>query len=211
MTKSKKNKGPAGRDAGKTVSYWLNGKWVTRRVGINSKGPTVLQLAAWHLTELVSNLLRPVKSFIKVGFALEVRNTSLYPYNKAFAENYFRALRGKYPDVEIDYPKAVFSKGSMPINNESRVSVEKEGIRYTWDAQLDVQGMHRNDRVMMVAYCPEKKYAFYEPDGARRSEGTDLLPMVKYQEPVLIHTYVAFLSADKKSISTTLYTGEVLW
>jgi hypothetical protein len=211
MTRSKKKKGPPPAETGRTISYWLKGQWVTRRVGVNNNAATVLQIAAWQLTALVNHLLRPVKNFIEVGFEIEVKGTNLYPYNAAFAENYFKALRGKYPDVEIDYPNAVFSKGSMPVNEETTVSLVDRGIRFSWDAQLNLRGMHPNDRVMMVAYSPEKRYAFYDPDGARRSEGTDLLPLVKYPEPVLIHTYVAFLSANKKRISTTLYTGQFLW
>lgn len=211
MATSKKKGGPASGKTGNTVSYWLNGQWVTRTIGVNNKEPTVLQLAVWHVTSLIATLLRPVKSFIKIGFALEVKHKPMYPYSKAVAENYEKALKGEYPEVEIDYPKAVFSKGSMPVNYETTVELSDKGIRFTWDASSIFLGMHPNDRVMMVAYCPEKKYAFYDPDGARRKEGTDFLPMIKYPDQVVIHTYVAFIAANKKSISTTFYTGEFLW
>jgi len=34
---------------------------------------------------------------------------------------------------------------------------------------------------------------------------------MKYHEKVTVHTYLAFIAANKKSISTTIYTGEFLW
>lgn len=211
MARSQKQKSSYVGKSGGSVSYWLNGQWVTRTIGKNNNPPTILQIAVKHLTAVVSTLLRPVKNFIKLGFSMEVKGTNMNSYNKAFKENYVKAIQGIYPDIIIDYPNAVFSKGNMPVNEETSARMTAEGVRFSWDATLNLKGMHPNDRVMMIAYCPEKKYAFYDPDGARRKEGTDFLPMVKYPERVTIHTYVAFIAADKKSISTTFYTGEFLW
>lgn len=211
MATSRKKMGPAIGKIGKTVSYWLKGQWVTRTIGINTKKATVLQFAIRQITRLIANLLRPVKNFIKIGFALEAENTTMYPYNKAVSENYFNAIKGEYPNIEIDYPKAVFSKGKMPVNTEASTELGPEGITFKWDSKIMLRGMHPNDRVMMLAYCPEKKYAFFDPDGARRQEGSDFLRMVKYPEPVIVHTYIAFIAANKRGISTTYYTGEFLW
>lgn len=195
---------------GNKVTYLLNGQWVERTIGINNAPPTLLQKAIRAAVALVADLLRPVKGFIRAGFAIDAKGTLHSANNKAVSENIMNAVQGEYPDQYIDFTRVIFSKGKMPVV-KADVAVTESGLIFTWDKDSVLKGMQPSDRVMMIAYCPEKKYAFYEIDGARRWEGRDLLPMVKYHERVIIHTYVAFMSATRKSISTSLYTGEFLW
>jgi len=211
MATSKKGKSEFKGKIGNTVTYELNGQTVKRTIGKNTKDPTKLQLAVRSAVALVADLLRPVKGFIRTGFALEVKNTLLNANNKATSINILNAVKGVYPNQYIDYSKAIFSGGKMPVNTEIDVSVTDTGLAFAWDPAYLLKGMHPNDRVLLIAYCPEKKYAFYETDGARRKEGKEQLPLMKYHEKVTVHTYLAFIAANKKSISTTIYTGEFLW
>lgn len=210
MATSNNNKELNGK-IGKTVTYLLNGQWVTRTIGLNTKAPTILQLAARQMVGLITVLLRPVKGFIKVGFALEIKNTFLTANNKATSENLLHALTGEYPDQRVDYSKAIFSKGTMQLNKEFDVSLTETGLLVRWDPDYLLKSMLPSDRVMVIAYCPEKKYAFYETDGAKRKKGRFHLPLVKYHQRVVLHTYVAFIAANQKTISNTTYTGEFLW
>jgi len=211
MATSRKGKSEFKGKIGNTVTYELNGQTVKRTIGKNTKEPTKLQLAVRSAVALVADLLRPVKGFIRTGFALEVKNTLLNANNKATSINLLNAVKGVYPDQYIDYSKAIFSWGKMPVNTEIDVSVTDTGLDFAWDPAFLLKGMHPNDRVLLIAYCPEKKYAFYETDGARRKQGKEHLPLMKYHEKVTVHTYLAFIAANKKSISTTIYTGEFLW
>ena len=211
MATSKKKNGEFKGKIGNTVTYELNGQLVKRTIGKNTKEPSVMQLAARQMIALINGLLRPVKVLIRIGFELEVKDTFLSANNKAVSENMLNAIKGSYPDQEIDFTKVVFSKGKMPVNTEIDVSVTETGLAFAWDPAFLLKGMHPNDRVLLIAYCPEKKYAFYETDGARRKEGKEHLPLMKYHEKVTVHTYLGFIAANKKSISTTIYTGEFLW
>jgi len=210
MATSKNNQGLKGK-IGRTVTYLLNGQWVTRTIGDYEKNPTVLQLAARQVLGLVTILLRPVKGFINIGFALEIKNTFLTANNKATSVNILNAVTGEYPDQHIDYSKAIFSKGTMPLNPEFKVSLKDEGILFQWEPNYLLSGMLPTDRVMVIAYIPEKKYAFYETDGAKRRKGSFYLPLVKFKEKVTLHTYVAFIAANQKTISDTTYTGKLIW
>jgi len=209
-TSKKKNDHFVGK-VGNTVTYLLNGQWVKRTIGKYDGPPSVLQLATRMMVSLLANLFKPVKGLIRVGFAQQAKNSTRHAHNIATIENKIVALKGEYPNLEINYPGVIFSKGTMPVNPEMKVSIKETGLIFTWDAELLMKGMHSSDRVIMIAYCPEKKYAFYEVDGARREEGSDYLPLLKYREPVVIHTYAAFISANKRNISTTVYIGEFLW
>jgi hypothetical protein len=209
-TSKKKNDAFVGK-VGNTVTYLLNGQWVKRTIGSYDGPPTVLQLATRMMMSLLANLFKPVKGLIRVGFAQQAKNSIRHAHNIATIENKLTALKGEYPNLEIHYPGVIFTKGTMPFNTEMQVSIMETGLIFTWDAELLIKGMNPSDRVVMIAYCPEKKYAFYELDGARRKEGSDYLPLLKYHERVIIHTYAAFISANRKNISTSVYTGEYLW
>lgn len=210
MATTRKKDDPFIGKVGNTVTYWLNGQWVKRTIGVFEGPPTVLQLAARNVLALIASFLKPVKGFIRIGFARAVKDTTLNFHNKATIENKLRALKGEYPDVEIDYAKAIFSLGEMPLT-EVKVAMIEAGLVFSWDPDYQAKGINPTDRVMMIAYCPEKKYAFFEIDGARRKEGSDYLPLLRYSKKVKIHTYVSFISASRTNISTTVYTGEFLW
>jgi len=211
MATSKKKNGTYSGKIGNTVTYVLNGQWVQRSIGINNNPPSILQLTARMVLRLLAELFKPVKGLISVGFAPQKKNSRLNAHNIATIENQLRAIKGEYPDMEIDYPNVIFSKGDLPVTANFKVTVIATGLFFTWDTAEITRGMLSTDRVMMIAYCPAKKYAFYDLDGARREEGNGYLPMLRYREQVIIHTYAAFISACRKRVSTTVYTGEYLW
>lgn len=210
MATSKNNNQFQGK-IGRTVTYLLNGQWVTRTIGMSDSSPTLLQLAARQVMGLVTFFLRPVRGFIKLGFALAVKNTFLTPNNKASSVNMLKAVAGEYPNQYIDYPNAIFSEGTLPVNTDFKVSLKEDGLLFEWEPSNLLMGMLPTDRVMVIAYCPKKKYAFYETDGSRRQKGSFHLPLVKFDEEVVLHTYAAFIAANQSKISNSTYTGEFRW
>lgn len=196
---------------GRTVSYPLNGQLVTREIGLITKPPTIPQLIVRQRTEIIAALLKPVKEFVEVGFELETRKTLLNPYNMATSVNRLNAIVGDYPNQQVDFTKASFSKGRIPVNKQIQVSVTDIGLKFSWDPEFILPGMQAKDRVMLIAYCPEKASAFCQLDGAKRKEGTEQISIPRYHEQILIHTYLSFIASDRKSISSSVYTGKLLW
>ncbi|WP_158795617.1 DUF6266 family protein [Pedobacter sp. L105] len=196
---------------GDTVSYPLNGQVVSRGIGITKKPATLAQLAVRQKTKLLSVLLRHATEFVELGFALEVKNTVSNSYNRATALNWQSAISGAYPDQQIDFTKAIFSKGDIPVNTEVKVQTTDIGLEFTWNTELTLPGMKLNDHVMLIAYCPEKHHSFCILDGAKRKEGVENISIPRYHEKITVHTYVAFIASDRKHISDSLYTGTLLW
>ncbi|HEY0177746.1 MAG TPA: DUF6266 family protein [Pedobacter sp.] len=196
---------------GDSVIYELNGQLVKRSIGEVTADPTRPQLANRQKMALVTALLRPVKDFIRMGFELEAKGKTFSPNNKAVSWNYLNAVKGVYPDQEIDYAKALFSKGRMPVNNQFSIEITAIGLLLTWDPDFLPGGTKPTDHVMLIAYCPEKEQAFYQTDGARRREGREELSLPRYHEKVIVHVYAAFIATDRKSISDSVYAGQLLW
>jgi len=193
------------------VGYLLNGQWVERGIGKWKNPPTDKQKPNLEITGKINNLLKPVMPYIRIGFREFVRNTTWHQHNAACSINRSNAINTESPNLEVDFTKAVFSQGDMPIVDEVNVKVVEEGISFSWNPDYLVDGMQLSDQVMLLAYCPEKEYAFYQLYGERRIAGKDVLKMQRYSTQVTIHTYLTFISADGKSITTSIYTGEYLW
>jgi len=196
---------------GNTVTYQLKTQTVTRSIGRTTKKPTKKQLTGRKKVSMITALLKPVKDFIRVGFAEAARGTKWSAYNIATSVNNLNAIIGEGTDLEINWPAVVFTGGKMPVEENITVQVIGDELEFSWDPQMTLRGMKDSDRVMVMAYCPAKKSATFLYDGNKRYEGKERLPLTRYSKKVVIHTYAAFISADRKSISNTLYTGQFLW
>ena len=196
---------------GRTVTYPLNGQSVTREIGIITKAPSIKQLVVRQRTKIVTDFLRPVQDFLEVGFDLPTKNTLLSPYNLATSVNRLQAIVGDYPNQEVDFAKAILSQGKIPVDQLVKVEATAIGFEFSWDPDFIIPGMDANDHVMLVAYCPEKKGAFYQLDGAKRKVGFEQISIPRYRETIVVHTYVTFIASNRKSISNSLYTGKFLW
>ena len=193
------------------VRYMLNGQWVERSAGKWKNPPTEKQKPNLDATGIINDLLKPVMPYIRIGFKEITRNTIRSPYNAAWSINRLDAIDTTSPNLKVDFTRAVFSQGDMPIVDEVNVKVIEEGIEFSWNPDYILDGMLLSDQVMLLAYCPEKEYAFYQLYGQRRVTGKDVLKMQRYSTQVTMHTYLTFVSADGKSITTSIYTGEYLW
>jgi len=194
---------------GNVVSYMLNGQYVERTIGVTTKPPTELQLVGRDRMTIVTDLLKPVKEFIEIGFSLQKKEPFDNYHNLAKSYNMLHAVKGEYPDQQIDFDLVLFSKGNLELNKEAQVRVVKKGLEFSWDPELLTNGRMPNDQVMTLAYCPEKETAFLQTTGARRDVGKDFLEVAAFHQPVILETYLCFVAADRKSISNSYHIGQV--
>jgi len=196
---------------GKTNTYILNGQLVSREIGFTTNEPTPNQLPVRNRTRLVTALLAPVLPFVRIGFEQVSKGTTSSAYNVATSVNWRNAVVGQYPDQYIDYALASFSKGKIPVLEDVTVEVVNKGLQFTWNPNFILRGMSSVDKVMLLAYCPANSEAYYILDGEKRLKGKDILELDPFVKNIVVHTYVAFISADRKNISNTFYTGKFLW
>jgi len=197
--------------SGKKNTYLLKGQIVSRDIGLIKNEPTENQLPWQNRTRMVTKLLAPMLPFIRMGFEQVSEGTTSSAYNIATSVNWHDAVKGEYPNQYIDFSTATFSKGKIPVLKDVRVEVVERGLQFTWNPNYRVRGMSGADRVMLLAYCPGMSYAYYILSGERRLKGSDLLELDPFEKNITVHTYMAFTSANRKNVSTTLYTGEFLW
>ncbi|MBB2149919.1 DUF6266 family protein [Pedobacter gandavensis] len=196
---------------GRTTTYLLNGKLVTRTIGQSKKPPSILQKAVRQRTKVITKFSNSIAEFLFVGYGLEARRLGQHPQNPSFAYNWKHATRGVFPSIRIDFTKVLLCFGEMPVPEGLSVVAVEGGLTFSWAQQDHVSGTHWSDQVMLLAYFPKLKKAAYVTSGAARYSGTALLPIFDIAHGLLAETYIAFISNDGKSISNSVYTGKVTW
>ena len=190
---------------GNLVSYKLNNKTVVRHIGKTKKAPSLAQLAIRQKMALVIKFLRPALAFVNAGFELETAGTDKNPHNAAVSYNTKNATQGAYPDISLDYSKVLLSKGLLKPAVSAVVGLTGTLLTFTWAVDPDMDWGIKNDRAMLLVYCPELNQSVYILSGARRSTGQDEIELPANYVGKELHCYIAFRAGNGKGISDSVY------
>lgn len=192
---------------GNLVSYTLNGKNIVRKIGRQTKPRTAAQLAVWQKLKLVNQFLNPILGYINVGFSFAVEGTDRHPHNEALAYNNKNAITGEYPNLSIDYSKAMVSMGTLPPALNPTVSKLANGVEFKWEVDANMDWHIKNDRAMLLLYFPQSPDAIYFLSGAKRSEGRDFIELPPANLNAEMQCYIAFYADNKQSLSKSVWAG----
>lgn len=193
------------------VIYPLAGQIVARGIGKSYKKPTNNQLTSRMALQKMNVFLRDIKGFLKIGFELEAKGTTANAFNHAFKQNR-KQVTGIYPDVSIDYAKIMVTKGKMPVVENAKASILTDRLKVSWDTRIIKGETDGDDQVLLLAYFPgEKVKTCIFTTAARRSAGTHKFNLNRDATMRNAHLYLSFVSDDYKSISDSVYLGEVSW
>ena len=206
--------GIAGTHTGKVgniISYMLNGQNVTRSVGKNNKPKTVAQKNNMMGMKLINGFFYQMYGFVKESFAPSCRGT-VYNYQNLYVRyNKPGALKGYYPNLEIDYSKIIFSVGNLPQPVSAKVERIAEGLKFSWDTTLNCSSPECMDQVMMMACFPGglEPDAIFKTRGATRDQGFDILPLPDFFKNKVMEIYMTFISDDRLDVTNSMYLGRI--
>ncbi|MES2827304.1 MAG: DUF6266 family protein [Bacteroidota bacterium] len=204
--------GPNGAVTGRVdnlVYYMLNGKNIVRKIGKVFTDPTVSQLRARMITKLCGEFFGKLQDYINVGFGIEALGTDKNAFNFAVSENRRKMFTGAYPNLEVDYPQLVFSRGDLKQGEEIKSAATAEGISFTWKTDDKMPWAESTDQAMLLAYFPEEKKSVYKLFGNSRITGQDKLVLPPSLLGKYAETYVGYIAADRKAVSLSTYAGRV--
>lgn len=206
---------------GNHVHYVRKGEDIVRMKPRRSHKPRSTEQKAQNTAfSVVMGFLKPLKNFINAGFKVSVIGTTKIAQNEAMSVNLKQAVKGVYPDLEMDYTKAMVTKGDLPSALNPTVSYTIDGpyiqLQFQWDKQSSLVYPRGRDQVMMVAYLPANKKSFYSISGNRRQAGEDILhggvSLVNRGNKLkdrYIETYISFVSDDREQIADSVYVGRI--
>lgn len=129
-------------------------------------------------------------------------------YNAAFSYNYQHAVTGTPPDYEIDFSKALVSKGDLPNAVAPAATLTNNTVFFTWTDNSGTGEAAATDKAVLVAFCQNFNLTLYSTTAAVRSAGAGALDVTNFAGEA-IQTWIAFLSADGLNASNSMYTGEL--
>lgn len=194
---------------GNLVSYQVLNKEVVRIIGKSNKPATRKQLVCRQQMAVVTRFLKPILPFIRAGFELAARTSNMYPQNKALSYNKTQALKGAYPNIEMDYPKVRVTEGELMVAQDPLVSQSGNLLTFSWAGMAPSNWPRSRDQVMMLAYFPDQEMACSILSGARRSEGLDKMEIPDNLSGQRIEVYISFVADDRKSIANSSYLGRL--
>lgn len=195
-----------------TYSQQKDGTTTVRQTPVASEDPpTVKQLSTRRDTTICSEFLKPIKEFIDVGYELQSRLEKQNQNNTIVSHVRHQALTGVYPNRSVDLSKVRVTKGQMQPPEDATVALTEFGLSFTWNPEIKIKGIHYSDQVMMLAYFPELGKAKYMTAGAQRHQGKDLLVLNGITHGHIAEIYISFISDNRKSISDSVYLGQLIW
>jgi hypothetical protein len=127
--------------------------------------------------------------------------------NCALSQLLNNAISGRSPNLYIDYSQMLMARGNMPVAKNPAVTLDPERINFSWQDNSDTGKAKPHDEVLIVAYCEDLEQMYYTiGHGTRSSEKAELF--VPEFAGCKVHTWIAFIAADKKDAAPSVYTGE---
>src|SRR5699024_1752573 len=139
------------------------------------------------------------------------RGRKLTSMNLASSYNLKNAVAGTYPDLEIDFPSVIVTRGDLtPPQNPVAESAAPGQVTFSW---IDNTGTGRakvDDTAVLLVYSPEQEAPVYIADGG--PEGQERTFMLDLPDSFIgqqVEVFIASASADGDEASDSQYLGTV--
>lgn len=204
--------GFSGTVDGFTYSPQPNGTTVVKRCNKKSSKPaTPAQLAVRADTKLFGETMKPLKEFVKIGYAQEAKENFQNPNNMMVKHCKKACIEGEYPNRQVNFSKVLVTKGVLPMPKKVGVKLVEKGLIFNWSTELVPKTTHQSDQVMMIAFFPELKEVRHMAAGAQRQVGRDLLELKGIENGYHCDVYISFASDDHSAIADSIHLGQFMW
>ncbi len=155
---------------GNMILYRMNGKnYIRKRPKHINDQKSPAQLAQRQRMQMVIGFLQKFSEPIRFTFASEAVGRTAWQAAQSY--NLRHALTGDYPDFQIDYSKALLSRGPLPLPESCSVDLHPEGFRVQWVNSPEAGRKHSGDFLVVIVLFPGAPVCSYLLTDTRRSEG----------------------------------------
>jgi hypothetical protein len=200
--------GPVSGKVGAVVgASWRGIDYIRGLPEPSNKPATSLQLAQRLKMVLFRGFLLGVDQIIEKCFQNYDKETAM---NSALSYNMKHAVTGNYPDMSIDFPNLMYSKGDLlSAWSPSVASNETNSIDFRWQNGAFSPYRDAKDQVIIVVYSPEVKKFVKLTNAGIRTDGGSRIILPEEFKGKKAHCYLSFYSDNLNIASTSEYIGEI--
>ena len=202
--------GPMGNIRGK-VGNLVVGKWnktttVRSKGAPSSKPKTQSQLEQQAKLSVAVQFMRSMKALLSQSFLYHPGHMT--GYNAAVRYLLKNAIVGEYPNYTVQYNRVLVSRGDLLHEGNANAAAAPGQVTFTWTYEPTDVLVKPNDLAILVVYCEALNKCVFTVSGAQRSAGTASLAVTRFRGEE-VHTWLAFISANGKDTSDSVYTGKL--
>jgi Family of unknown function (DUF6266) len=165
------------------------------------------QLKQQAKVRLLTPFISQLTNFLNSTYQCVTVQTSCF--NKAMSYNLRNAIGGEFPAFKINYALVALGIGDLLNVEKPTVSSESTGrLTFSWKDNSNEGSARATDQFFAAMYCEELKKWATRKDGPQRNAGSYTLDVSAFNGKA-VHTYIGFLSADAKFVTTSLYAGSI--
>ncbi|HEY2647895.1 MAG TPA: DUF6266 family protein [Puia sp.] len=202
--------GPFSGKVGTVVGYLVNDVQVVRGLRKRKRKKfSENELNQQARFTIMNRFLVPLKDVLNITFAhLAFR---MKGFNKAFSYNVKTAILGIRPNLSIDYPTVLLSRGDLTKAESAKAELSGHDMfKFTWTDNSGKGKASPADKVFAAAYEPVLGYWISKMDLATRSSGVCELSLKNGGfEGMPVHVYLGFVAAEGNDASDSVYLGAV--
>ena len=178
----------------------------SRPVRRKDKKPSALQLEQRAKFILLTNFLLPLKMLFNLSFAKAARNMT--GFNKAVSENK-DAITGVYPNISMDYPKVILSRGNLEnVHSPKAVSIIPGQLLFAWMDNTGTGNTRGSDFNFVAAFFEDSgKWVVADKKSTRKDQSYAM--DVSGFSGKTAQVYIMSASEPVDMVSTSVYLGAV--
>ena len=155
----------------------------------------------------VNDFLRPIKSFVKIGYRNLAVGKSAYnvAYSNMFKSN---VIVGEYPNFAIDYSKCPLAVGDLRPALDPAVSYDNNQITISWTNNSDNPNANPDDIANILIFNTSNGESVCSTSSFTRSGQSFTANIPSTWSGNAMVVYLFFASANDKHVSNSQYLGE---
>lgn len=159
---------------------------------------------------LVLEALTPMLPFVNIAFKNLAGCRSAY--NAAMSYNMQNAIWGNYPKCRLDFSKFMVARGNLTMPDPQTAIADRGAVIFSWNDNSAADGPDATDVAMVLVFDKVTNEVFCTTHGTGRRGGPciETIAIPSRCQYHYCECYLAFISADRRSTSDSVYCGLVL-
>jgi hypothetical protein len=145
-------------------------------------------------------LMRPLVPILKKGWKNNAVRMS--EFNAAVSHTIQNAIKGKYPNHQVNYQKILISKGNLSPIKKPKIKIQNQTITLSWTDNSLITNANPSDKLLLAIINQTQNKTSIIPTNATRTQQKLKLQYSASQGDT-IHIYIGLIGQNLKQIANS--------